>query len=114
MHPEASSSIAKLASNGVLLLLLGWRAGGCSRSIVITNYRAIGSLRKGFCVRLVTRVFNPKGIASSSPGLRGTSYPGCNGDVDSTLKGLRRFFVRGAGQRRNPFRVGTSRDIFPG
>src|SRR5205085_9317595 len=63
---------------------------------------------------LLTRIFNPKGIASTSPGLRGTSYPGCNGEADSTLQGLRRFFGRATGERRNPFRVGTSRDIFPG
>jgi len=31
---------------------------------------------------------NPKGIVSSSPGLRGTSYPGCEGKMITTLKGL--------------------------
>src|SRR6266446_5455811 len=31
---------------------------------------------------LLTRIFNPKGIASSSPGLRGTSYPGESGRTE--------------------------------
>jgi hypothetical protein len=33
---------------------------------------------------------NPNGIASSSPGLRGTSYPGLKDICDRTLKGFRR------------------------
>src|SRR5213596_2652912 len=35
------------------------------------------------------RNFNPKGIVSASPGLRGTSYPGSVPSGQSTLKGLK-------------------------
>ena len=35
-------------------------------------------------------IFNPEGIESSSPGLRGTSYPGLPCQALPTLKGLRR------------------------
>ena len=38
---------------------------------------------------LLIRNFNPKGIASVSPGLRGTSYPGSVPSDQSTLKGLK-------------------------
>ncbi len=36
-------------------------------------------------------VLNPNGIPSLSPGLRGTSYPGCAMKTGTTLKGLRHF-----------------------
>jgi hypothetical protein len=35
-----------------------------------------------------TSLVNPNGIPSSSPGLRGTSYPGFATRPDTTLKGL--------------------------
>ena len=38
---------------------------------------------------------NPKGIASSSPGLRGTSYPGKDRRTPSTLKGLKHVRTEG-------------------
>src|SRR5438876_5297136 len=44
------------------------------------------------CIRLallLIRNFNPKGIVSASPRLRGTSYPGSVPSGQSTLKGLK-------------------------
>ena len=54
---------------------------------------------------------NPKGIQSLSPGLRGTSYPGCHRRKESpTLKGLEHQRGTGAARQKpgpccNPFRV---------
>src|SRR5438477_8417167 len=65
------------------------------------NYRRSGNGTKlpvdlWFC--------NPKGIAQQSPGLRGTSYPGCGAKWRSTPTGL---WPRGivVAPSRNPFRV---------
>src|SRR2546427_145087 len=41
----------------------------------------------------LTSTSNPEGIVSSSPGLRGTSYPGKSSRDMPTLKGLRRRFA---------------------
>jgi hypothetical protein len=54
---------------------------------------------------------NPNGIPSLSPGLRGTSYPGCARSKESpTLKGLQPLTGNAAARQkpapcRNPFRV---------
>src|ERR1035441_2345750 len=54
---------------------------------------------------------NPKGIPSLSPGLRATSYPGCDRSKDSpTLKGLQHLTGTSAARHKpvpcyNPFRV---------
>jgi len=54
---------------------------------------------------------NPKGIPSLSPGLRGTSYPGCDRSKDSpTLMGLQHLTGTTAARHKpapccNPFRV---------
>ena len=52
---------------------------------------------------------NPKGIRSLSPGLRGTSYPGCDRGKDSpTLKGLQHLTEttrQNPAPCCNPFRV---------
>jgi hypothetical protein len=40
-------------------------------------------------IQIQPQPFNPEGIVSSSPGLRGTSYPGCMNIWRTTLKGLR-------------------------
>jgi hypothetical protein len=69
---------------------------------------------------------NPKGIASFSPGLRGTSYPGFEHPIDrqpckgcssvSTRAALsrgHRIDDRASGRRSNPFRVGSSSGRIP-
>src|SRR6266478_5437718 len=60
---------------------------------------------------------NPKGIPAFSPGLRGTSYPGCAMlfTFDSTLKGLHSELLVGAtmSKRSNPFRVDRFCEIVP-
>src|SRR5262245_4551938 len=48
---------------------------------------------------------NPEGIPSISPGLRGTSYPGCARKGFSTPPGVYGFLERGRA-RCNPYRVG--------
>jgi hypothetical protein len=62
---------------------------------------------------------NPKGIASLSPGLRGTSYPGsahpmgrqpCRGCLTAPIGPLS---PPSHGTRSNPFRVGTASDGIP-
>jgi hypothetical protein len=45
---------------------------------------------------------NPKGIVSFSPGLRGTSYPGCERGTEHNPEGVVSTAIR---QRHNPFRV---------
>ena len=50
--------------------------------------------------------FNPKGIVSFSPGLRGTSYPGSSSAGFSTPTGLRRNFHRAAATPLGLFAVG--------
>ena len=45
------------------------------------------------------RFFNPKGIVPSSPGLRGTSYPGSRPDGFSTPTGLRHVPTSGSHPR---------------
>ena len=63
---------------------------------------------------------NPKGIPSLSPGLRGTSYPGCESSKDSpTLKGLKHptrptEAPRESAPCYNPFRVDHDSGIQPG
>jgi len=47
---------------------------------------------------------NPKGIVSFSPGLRGTSYPGCERGMDHNPEGVASTATR---KRHNPFRVGS-------
>src|SRR6185503_4353578 len=49
---------------------------------------------------------NPNGISPQSPGLRGTSYPGCTTeDAPSTLKGLWHAELKENRLGHNPFRV---------
>ena len=49
---------------------------------------------------------NPNGILPQSPGLRGTSYPGCTPeDAPSTLKGLWQAELKKNRLGHNPFRV---------
>src|SRR5256885_730349 len=43
---------------------------------------------------MAPRISNPNGIVSSSPGLRGTSYPGESETINTTLKGLRQHAMR--------------------
>jgi hypothetical protein len=62
---------------------------------------------------------NPEGIPSLSPGLRGTSYPGCGSSKESpTLKGLQLLTGTAAARQRpalccNPFRVEDSSGTQP-
>src|SRR5437660_5638745 len=48
---------------------------------------------------------NPKGIASSSPGLRGTSYPGKTSKKSINLNEVCGRFDKNGPDCRNPFRV---------
>jgi len=79
-------------------MLSGHRPGGLTRRLAITHIS---------CWQGV----NPKGIPSQSPGLRGTSYPGCDRSKEPpTLKGLQRLTRTAAARHKpapccNPFRV---------
>src|SRR6266567_1829457 len=65
----------------------------------------------------LTRNSNPKGIATSSPGLRGTSHPGerfnRGANPDRVVAGAR-WLRRGKGRGHNPFRVEFSPPFDPG
>ena len=71
------------------------------------------TLPDGLAITHISRPqdMNPKGILSLSPGLRGTSYPGCDRSEDSpTLKGLQHLSLMPGGRSKsvrcyNPFRV---------
>jgi hypothetical protein len=56
--------------------------------------------------RTPSAVFNPNGIASSSPGLRGTSYPGLDTEKSSTPTGLSQLAQAQAGETLSGFETG--------
>jgi hypothetical protein len=76
----------------------GCRPGGLTRRLAITHISRWQEV-------------NPKGIPSLSPGLRGTSYPGCDRSKESpTLNGLQHLSGTAAARQKpapcyNPFRV---------
>jgi len=56
---------------------------------------------------------NPNGIPSLSPGLRGTSYPGCPMKTGTTLKGLRHAAPDKPGMDATPLGLEKIFDRFP-
>ncbi len=63
---------------------------------------------------ILTCICNPNGIASFSPGLRGTSYPGYAAPMSHNPNGVAAMLVVFAPRSHNPFRVVIRRLPFPG